>query len=443
SVKLQLETTHYLQPLTHDSVRFINWQIRIMSRIRVAVIGGGAAGLCAGRHLVSDPQHFEFKIFEQWNEVGGTWCYTEMTGTDEYGVPIHSSMYRNLKTNVPKEIMPFPDFPFHDTDASFVHHTDVLKYLKEYARHYDLYKHIRLRTLVQEIKPTMGKCGKTVWKIVIKDVESNIEEQMEFDAVIVCNGHYSVPSIPNIEGMDKFEGVTQHSKDYRSPEQFRGVNVVILGAGSSGVDIAMEISAYAKEVYISHNLPEPLTCNLPSNVKQVPGIKFASSTDFTFLDDSSTHADALIYCTGYKFNFPFLTPECKVRIEGRRVMPLYKHLIHTELPSICFVGLPFQVLPFPLFHFQIQYFMKTLDGSITLPSKEEMDEETEKDFQRRLAMDMPPTCAHKMGLKRLPPVVRMVYDYVADRRKNNLMHYKAESYSLLDQGHFEKKEVSP
>lgn len=213
----------------------------------------------------------------------------------------------------------------------------------------------------------------------------------------------------------------------------------------------------ADEVYISHNLREPLMY-LPSNVKQVPGIKSASIEGFTLLDDSSVIADALIYCTGYKFDFPFLTPECKVRIEGRRVMPLYKHLIHTELPTICFVGLPFKVLPFPLFHFQIQYFMRTLDGSITLPSKEEMDEETERDFQKRLAMDMPPTYAHQMGsmqwdyfaeladclgVKRLPPVVRMVYDYVADRRKEDMMHYKTESYALLDHGNFVKKQVSP
>ena len=40
--------------------------------------------------------------------------------------------------------MPFPDFPFHETEASFVHHTDVLKYLKQYAQYYDLNKHIRV-----------------------------------------------------------------------------------------------------------------------------------------------------------------------------------------------------------------------------------------------------------------------------------------------------------
>jgi len=49
-----------------------------------------------------------------------------------------------FRTNIPKEIMPFPDFPFHETEASFVHHTDVLKYLKKYAQCYDLNKHIRV-----------------------------------------------------------------------------------------------------------------------------------------------------------------------------------------------------------------------------------------------------------------------------------------------------------
>jgi cation diffusion facilitator CzcD-associated flavoprotein CzcO len=74
----------------------VNWTAN-MSRVRVVVIGAGPAGLCAARHLAADPRHFEFKVFEQGAEVGGTWCYTDLTDTDEYGVPIHSCMYRNLK----------------------------------------------------------------------------------------------------------------------------------------------------------------------------------------------------------------------------------------------------------------------------------------------------------------------------------------------------------
>ena len=57
---------------------------------------------------------------------------------------IYSHNASVFRTNIPKEIMPFPDFPFHETEASFVHHTDVLKYLKKYAQCYDLNKHIRV-----------------------------------------------------------------------------------------------------------------------------------------------------------------------------------------------------------------------------------------------------------------------------------------------------------
>ena len=65
--------------------------------IRVAVIGAGAAGLCAVRHLASRPSTFCVTAFEQSPGVGGTWVYTDQTGTDQHGLPIHSSMYRNLK----------------------------------------------------------------------------------------------------------------------------------------------------------------------------------------------------------------------------------------------------------------------------------------------------------------------------------------------------------
>ena len=71
-------------------------QIRV--RRRVCVIGAGAAGLCAIRHIASDLQSFEPAVFEQSNDVGGTWIYDDRTGLDENGYPIHSSMYKNLRS---------------------------------------------------------------------------------------------------------------------------------------------------------------------------------------------------------------------------------------------------------------------------------------------------------------------------------------------------------
>jgi cation diffusion facilitator CzcD-associated flavoprotein CzcO len=56
--------------------------------------------------------------------------YNDSVGTDKNGLPIHSSMYRGLKTNLPKEVMAFPDFPFKQSDESFLHHTQIRKYLQ-------------------------------------------------------------------------------------------------------------------------------------------------------------------------------------------------------------------------------------------------------------------------------------------------------------------------
>ena len=68
-----------------------------MKRIRVCVIGAGAAGLAAARHLTSQLNVFDVSVFEQASCIGGTWVYNENTGTDESGLPIHSSIYRNLR----------------------------------------------------------------------------------------------------------------------------------------------------------------------------------------------------------------------------------------------------------------------------------------------------------------------------------------------------------
>lgn len=56
--------------------------------------------------------------------------YTESVGLDSHGLPVHSSMYKNLKTNLPKEVMAFPDFPFKASIQSFLPHNEVRGYLQ-------------------------------------------------------------------------------------------------------------------------------------------------------------------------------------------------------------------------------------------------------------------------------------------------------------------------
>ncbi|KAK2140224.1 hypothetical protein NP493_5897g00000 [Ridgeia piscesae] len=118
--------------------------------LRVAVIGAGAAGLCALRHLTARPSAFTALGFEQTSNVGGTWVYTEDTGLDRNGLPIHSSVYKNMTTNLPVEVMAFPDFPFNEDLPSFVKHTDVCQYLTDYTDHFHLRDHIKVgKTMYQ------------------------------------------------------------------------------------------------------------------------------------------------------------------------------------------------------------------------------------------------------------------------------------------------------
>lgn len=64
----------------------------------------------------------------------------------------------------------------------------------------------------------------------------------------LCCRHYAVPHIPPIDGIEEFKGMTTHSHNYRDPECFRDKTVAVLGASSSGMDIAMEVSLAAKKV---------------------------------------------------------------------------------------------------------------------------------------------------------------------------------------------------
>ena len=112
-------------------------------------------GLCAARHLAYQC-HLIPVVYEQSNEIGGTWVYNDKVGNDEHGMPIHSSMYKSLKTNLPKEVMAFPDFPFPDETESFLHHTQVCAYLKNYAAHFELEKFIHLNSVVKHVVPHEG-----------------------------------------------------------------------------------------------------------------------------------------------------------------------------------------------------------------------------------------------------------------------------------------------
>ena len=92
----------------------------------------------------------------------------------------------------------------------------------------------------------------------------------------------------------------------------------ILGAAFSGKGIAVEIAAVAKHVTLSHKTP-PLPTNLPSNVNEKLPIKEIDTYHLVvFEDDSICEADIIVFCTGYLYDFPFLTPECEIKVKNKK-----------------------------------------------------------------------------------------------------------------------------
>lgn len=83
--------------------------------MKVAVIGAGLSGLVAIKYLKSSA--FDVTCFEQSDQIGGTWVYKETTGKDKNGVPVHSAMYKNLKTILPTQLMEFFDYKWEDSEV--------------------------------------------------------------------------------------------------------------------------------------------------------------------------------------------------------------------------------------------------------------------------------------------------------------------------------------
>ena len=85
--------------------------------------------------------------------------------------------------------MAFPDFPFPSEWSSFLSHQQVLKYLEDYASHFDLYKYIQFNSSISSVRPLIEKDNhKLLWEVVVTDTNTKESQVHLFNAVIVCNG---------------------------------------------------------------------------------------------------------------------------------------------------------------------------------------------------------------------------------------------------------------
>ncbi|TLD21180.1 hypothetical protein PspLS_08834 [Pyricularia sp. CBS 133598] len=365
---------------------------------RIAVIGAGPCGLAAAKYLVAQKAFAEVVVFEQAAEVGGVWNYSKNPSStlhvpqtspscapdppvfpDKGGPAVFPSpMYDLLHTNIPRTIMGFKDLDFPESVA-FPHRDEVQAYLVKYSQ--DVRHLIKFSTIVRDVR-LRQETGKEQWDVKTESSTGGKSQLETFDAVVVASGHYSttyMPRIPNIEDFHKAHpAVITHSKTYRSPNIYSGKKVIVVGNSASGVDIAAQIQRVAGQVFLSVREPTASDSLAHIGAEETPPIsEFLVKEKGVRFEDGRVEKgiDAVVFCTGYLFAFPFLESlDTPLLTDGRRVHGLYKDFLHIKHPTLVFPGLPIKVIPFPFSESQAAIYARLWANVLPLPSEKEMRE---------------------------------------------------------------------
>ena len=371
---------------------------------RVAVIGAGAAGLASARWLID--AGLEPVVFERTGAVGGLWR------------PDTGLAYPSLRTNTSKQKTAFSDLAFDDALPDHPYRDQVLGYLERYADVTGVRSAIRFgRTVVAVRRSGDG------WTV---DGEA-------FDAVVVASGLFARTLQPPLTGRDRFRGTIIHARDYRAPAGFAGKDVVVVGAGSSGADIAVELATVARSVTIAirevptfvprHHRGRPydhratrLARMLPQSVRRWrvrrviaaeyrargmrlervalnttpgtdlldevvrgritmrPALVALDETSAIFADGTHVAAGAIVLATGYAAEFPFLPSGVPATIDG--ALALYRLVFPPDVTGLAFVGMTRVSGPvFPVAELQARWVAAVFAGRASLPSADAMRDE--------------------------------------------------------------------
>lgn len=108
-----------------------------------------------------------------------------------------------------------------------------------------------------------------------------------------------------------------------------------------------------------------MNTELPPNLKSLPITiqKCIDSETVELENGSQLKLDAIVFCTGYQYSFPFLSEEIRLKNEHGRLTPLYKHMMHIDYPGqLFFVGLPKLICPALVFDYQVSKVLKSFNN---------------------------------------------------------------------------------
>lgn len=206
------------------------------TRDRYAVIGAGPSGLAAARNL--QKLGLPFTGFETYADVGGLWNIANP----------RSTVYESAHLISSKRMTEFAEFPMADSVADYPSHRELCGYFAAFADHFGLREHYCFNTRVLQVEP-VGEGAAPLWRVRWSEGDGGEAHEALFKGVIIANGTLAEPNMPRFEG--RFEGELLHTSAYKSAALFEGKRVLVVGAGNSGCDIAVDAVHRAAKVDIS------------------------------------------------------------------------------------------------------------------------------------------------------------------------------------------------
>ncbi|MBI1218004.1 MAG: SidA/IucD/PvdA family monooxygenase [Rhodobacteraceae bacterium] len=341
---------------------------------RVAVIGAGPSGLAQLRAFQSAAQQGaeipEVVCFEKQANWGGLWNYTWRTGLDQYGEPVHCSMYRYLWSNGPKEGLEFADYSFEEhfgkQIGSYPPRAVLFDYIEGRVKKAGVRDWIRFSTTVRFVD---YDAGTEKFTVTVHDLVQDRMYEEVFDNVIVCSGHFSTPNVPEFPGFTTFNGRVLHAHDFRDAVEFKGKDLLLIGTSYSAEDIGSQCWKYgAKSITVAHRTA-PMGFDWPANWQEVPILDHVDTDTAYFRDGSSKKVDAIILCTGYKHHFPFLPDDLRLKTANRlATADLYKGVAWVKNPKLFYIGMQDQWFTFNMFDAQAWWVRDVILGRIAIPA---------------------------------------------------------------------------
>ena len=372
------------------------------SRERIGLIGAGPSGMALLRAFAraekAGAEVPEVLAFERQDDWGGQWNLDWRTGADAYGEPVHSSMYRDLWINGPKECMEYPDYPFDEhfgrAVPSYLPREVMSGYIRARMQDVDVRGQIRFGTAVRWVQ----KHDDGRFRLTAQHLGSGESVVEEVDRIVVASGHFHTPQVPTWPGIESFRGQVQHAGDYRSPEGYVGKRVLVVGSSYSGQDLALQLHrAGAKHVTTSYR-KQPQGVAWPQGMDEQPAIQRFDGNSVAFEGGTSAEYDMVLLCTGYLHHYPFLPKELSLGGPNLLCPPgLWKGVVWHADPDVLYVGASQQLFTLTLIEAQAYFARDVLLGRVEVPDAEQRQADMDAWFTGMTQIDGPPAALAYQG----------------------------------------------